>query len=214
MTTAKTSKISKTSKASKAIDSTIEIAQVDTRLYDALIKSISTRQARQPSKDNNTAITKMIDYEVAIKRAIPLFDASVFEFIIKANSEGAKGDNFIAVKAQVKVLQALQSIGQNLVSILDDYSATIVSNALANNGVIFSKSALVCLSKDITYNELDSVQIIKTRMSKLPSTASTQRSSSREMLRFLQLADIKKGVKGDDIKLTASGKQFFKALFA
>jgi hypothetical protein len=122
-------------------------------------------------------------------------------------------DEFIGVKVNEKIFKTLDAIGLKMVSKLDGYTATIVSAALHNDGICFAKTALVVLCRDIEYNGEEQSQVIKHRMRVAVSTADTQKSSTRMMLRALNLAVIDKRKKDDIITLTESGKKIFSALF-
>ncbi len=183
--------------------------------YNELIAAIEARQALEKSKDNDRALSMLKRNEKAIKQALKKFNAETLDNLIKANSSTKKADDaYIAVKAQCRLLKTLYAIGSNMVSSLDDSVATIIANALHNDGTIFAKTALVALSKDIEYNELDQQQIIKVRARKLASTALPQRSSAKESLRFLDLASYNKREKDAAIVMTEKGQEIFKALFA
>lgn len=183
--------------------------------FEALFKGITARQAVSPSRDNEIALSLMHRAEKGIKHGMLKFSVDVFSKYVAMQSETNKtSDNFIAVKANVKVLNMLYAIGNKMLSHLDEYSQTIIANAFKNENTLFAKSALVCLSKGIEYTEFDVAQVIKYRMRKAESTASTQRSSSREMLRVLNLAEIHKRIKGDNITLTEKGQTILKPFFS
>ena len=189
--------------------------QINAR-FETLFNNMKARNAAQFSKDNDIALSFMFKNEKSIKAGMVKFSAQQFDDYIAnvINTEaGADKTKFVAVKVNVKIVRMLASIGQQAINAIDEYSQTIIANALANKGKIFSKSALVCLSKDIEYNEFDQSQILRNRMRKAASTASTQRSSSREMLRILELAECTKGAKGDDITLTEKGVKLLAPLF-
>lgn len=180
-----------------------------------LFAAIESRNNATPSKDNLTAQKMMQKREKSVRAGMVKIDNALFAEIVQNQATMHKAsDNFIAVKANVKIISTLSAIGAKLVSELDSYTATIIANALHNDGLIFAKSALVCLSRDIEYSELETVQVIKARMRVAASTADTQRSSTRQMLRALNLATINKRAKSDNIELTAKGKTVFSELFA
>lgn len=188
--------------------------QVNTQ-FSAIFSAIAARDTVTPSRDNAIAQKMMIAREKSIKSGMIKISNEQAQAIANNQSVTHKAsDSFIAVKVNVKIMSTLSAIGSKLVSELDSYTATIVANALHNDGIIFAKSALVCLSKDIEYTELESAQVIKARMRVAASTADTQRSSTRQMLKALDLAIIHKRVKSDNIELTAKGKELFAALFA
>lgn len=189
--------------------------QVNAR-FEALFNNIKARNSAQISRDNDIALSLIFKNEEAVKGGMLKFTTALIDdYVANAikHEAGADRTKFVAVKANVKIIRALISLGQNAITALDEYSQTIIANALHNKGKIFSKSALVCLSKDIEFSEFETTQILKNRMRKAASTASTQRSSSREMLRILDLADCTKGAKGDDITLTDKGVKLLSPLF-
>lgn len=184
--------------------------------FEALFNNMKARNAAQLSKDNDITLSLLFKNEEMVKAGMQKFTATLIdEYIANAVNHEAGTDRtkFVAVKVNVKLVRMLVALGQNAINAIDEYSQTIIANALHNKGKIFSKSALVCLSKDIEFGELETSQILKNRMRKAASTASTQRSSSREMLRILELADCTKGAKGDDITLTDKGVKLLSPLF-
>lgn len=186
-----------------------------TAQFAALFAAIEARNVATPSKDNLTTQKMMQAREKSVKAGMQKVSNELFAALVQNQATTHKAsDNFVAVKVNVKIISTLSAIGAKLVSELDSYTATIVANALHNDGVIFAKSALVCLSRDVEYTELESAQVIKARMRVAASTADTQRSSTRQMLRALDLATCNKRVKGDSIELTTKGKEIFAALFA
>ena len=191
--------------------------QVTTR-FENLFNAIKTRNAAQHSKDNDITLSYMFKHEKTIKAGMVKFPAALFDaFIANATNHDAKAcarDAFVAVKVNVKIVRMLDAIGRGSIAPADEYSQTIIANALHNDGKIISKAALVCLSSNIEFDELDATQVIKNRMRKAATTASTQRSSTREALRILDLAQCNKGAKGDDIELTSKGRELIEPLFA
>jgi hypothetical protein len=182
--------------------------------YKNIFAAVTARQAAQPSRDNEITLKHLASGEVAIKKALMRFSLDCIDAYCKMQNPLNKGENFIAVKANVKIVNMLYAIGVRMLSKVDEYSVTIIANAFHNDGTMLAKSALVCLSNGIEYTEQDTAQVIKYRMRKAESTASTQRSSTREMLRVLQLADIQKAHKGDSIPLNEKGKKILAPLFA
>lgn len=189
-------------------------AQQASRAFNMLHTSLVARNAERYSKDNDIAIKHLAQSEVAVKKAFLSFSFEMVDKWVKMQNPTGKGDAFIAVKANIKIVDTLYAIGAGLVSHIDDYSATLIANAFANKGdSITSKTALVSLSKGIEYHALDNVQVLRARMNKAESTASTQRSSTREMLRVLGLADVIKGKTEDNITLTEKGREILSPLF-
>ena len=115
----------------------------------------------------------------------------------KANSD------FVAVYALQKVRKMLYALANNRASFVDSYSRSIISN-MVRLQELTNKSALVALSKSIEYTELDKVQEIKRSVSVAASTASTQASSTRQMLRLLGIASVTKQRNSDEFALIDS----------
>jgi hypothetical protein len=110
----------------------------------------------------------------------------------KSNAE------FIGLKVITKVRQAINALANDRKTFFDGYTVSILSN-LARLQEISNKSALVSLSKAIEYTESDQISDIKRLIDCTPSTASTQASSSRMMLRALGVCHVVKRKNGDVI---------------
>lgn len=185
--------------------------------FEIFFANLKARNAAQFSKDNDITLSYAFKHDKSIKSGMVKIKHELFakysNDVLNHDSSACDKNAFIAVKANYKIARILDGIGCGSINGLDEYTVTIVANALHNGGKILSKSALVCLSDNITYNELDATDVLKNRMRKAATTASTQRSSTREALRILDLAIIHKGAKGDDIELTIKGKELFEAIF-
>jgi hypothetical protein len=120
----------------------------------------------------------------------------------KSNSD------FIAVYALQKVRKMLYALANNTKSFIDGYSNSIIFN-MVRLQELDNKSALVALSRAVEYTELDKVRDIKRQISVAVSTASTQASSTRQMLRVLNIATVTKRKNGDEFTFTdnATAKQ-------
>jgi hypothetical protein len=105
--------------------------------------------------------------------------------------------DFVAVYALQKVRKMLYALANNARSFVDGYSNSILSNMVTLQELT-NKSALVALSKSVEYSELDKVQAIKRTINVAVSTASTQASSTRQMLRLLDVASVTKRKNGDE----------------
>jgi cytochrome bd-type quinol oxidase subunit 1 len=114
-----------------------------------------------------------------------------------AISEKSNSD-FIAVYALQKIRKMIYSLANNTKSYIDGYSNSIIFNMVKLNSEITNKSALVALSKSVEYTEFDKVQDIKRTISVAVSTASTQASSTRQMLRVLNIANVTKRKNQDE----------------
>lgn len=105
--------------------------------------------------------------------------------------------DFIAVYALQKVRKMVYAFANNTRSFIDGYSNSIIFN-MVQLQEITNKSALVALSKSVEYSELDKVQAIKRQINVAVSTASTQASSTRQMLQILDIANVTKRKNSDE----------------
>jgi hypothetical protein len=164
------------------------------------VEVLNARIAEQYSKDTVTANNNAANAHVALDLIMskPEFAEIAKTLLKNARIADAKQDkqNFIGVKVLVKVVQALVGMGQGITREFDPYSQCIIENLIALNG-ISNKSALVSLSKSIAYDELEQQADLVKRYNCGASTASTQASSTRMMLKHLGLCDVQKGKCGD-----------------
>ncbi|UUZ75491.1 hypothetical protein LP414_27635 [Polaromonas sp. P1(28)-13] len=78
-----------------------------------------------------------------------------------------------------------------------------------------NKSALVCLSRSIAYDELDQVATLTARYNCSAGTAGTQASSTRMGLKYLQVCEVSKGKQGDVMTLSDNERaKTFVSLFS
>lgn len=112
--------------------------------------------------------------------------------------------NFLAVYALQKVRKMLYALANNTRSFIDGYSNSIIYNMVKLNAEITNKSAQVSLSKSVEYDEFDKVQSIDRKVNCAASTASTQTSSTRQMMRALNIATVTKRKNGDEFTFTDS----------
>ena len=158
------------------------------------------RNAEQYSKDTDIAINGATSAYASLDAAMnrPEFKEVSAALIKGARIASAAQDKqaFIAVKVLVKIVKALEGIGQGRAAMLDPYTRTIAANLCKLNG-ISNKSALVCLSKSITYDELEQQATLTHRYNCSVGTAGTQASSTRMMLKYLQICEVSKGKVGD-----------------
>ena len=137
--------------------------------------------------DNNGSIilnkvSDLIDI-CALSRKIAIIDKS--------------NNDFVAVYALQKVRKMIYSFANNTKSFIDGYSNSIIFN-MVRLQEITNKSALIALSKSVEYSELDRIQEIKRQINVAVSTASTQASSTRQMLNLLNIANVTKRKNNDE----------------
>lgn len=144
-------------------------------------------------------------FAVAVQQTGKAIDLSRFASTLPNTMQHGNDSNFIAVYAVDKVLKMVQAVAlrdMRGLQKIDCYSAQIIANALANHDSISAKGALMSLSRQIEVGELETVSDkLVTRGRAAITTASTQRSSTREMLRMLGLADLTKGKRDEAITL-------------
>lgn len=105
--------------------------------------------------------------------------------------------DFVAVYALQKIRKMIYALANNQRSAIDSYSNSILSNMVTLQAIT-NKSALVALSKSVEYTETDKVQAIKRLISVAVTTAGTQASSTRQMLRTLNISNITKRKNADE----------------
>jgi hypothetical protein len=189
-------------------------AQQITTQFEALFNAIKARNIATPSKDNDISLSFMVKDEKHIKNGMKHVKNDTFSNYVSMQSSDKKASvSFVAVKANVKILHFLSAIGSKDSAAIDNYSAAIISNTFENDNALTAKSALVTLTKNLEFDALDVVQKIKNRCRVAVTTASTQRSSSREAMRVLNLATVTKNKRDDVISLTDEGTKIFASLF-
>lgn len=108
--------------------------------------------------------------------------------------------DFLAVYALQKVRKALYAIANNARSGFDGYTNSILFN-LVKLQTINNKESRMSICKSIEYSETEQVQTLKRLHNCSESTASTQASSTRMMLKALNLANVIKQKNNDSITL-------------
>ena len=165
---------------------------------------LTARNAEVSSKDTELAISNLLRNAKAVDIALSLdgfketAKALARDFAIADKKQNR--DAFIAVKVGVKVVAGLCAIGKSMKAELDPYSRTIIENLVKLNG-ISNKDALVSLSRSVEYDETEQVAHLVARYNCSVTTAGTQASSTRMMLRALDICEVNKGKRGDIITL-------------
>ena len=124
-------------------------------------------------------------------------------------------DNAVDYVAQYAIEKIIKCVffGAGAETRLDKYSASIIANALLNNGRITSHGADRALIRFLDADALaNNDEIVKYCARVEASTGSTQKSSTRQMMRFLGLGIITKKARNETIALSESGLQFFNGL--
>jgi hypothetical protein len=187
-------------KTTKPEVKTEETAPVET-FAQKFARIIAARNVIAPSKDLDTARSVIIKGASSVNAlyANPHFSHVLDQLATDAGRTEAKGGEFIAVKALVKIAHAMIALASGVSSEFDPYTRTICKNLagkLKDDGIT-NKSALVSLSKAVTYDALDQQQHLSAQYNCSAGTATTQASSTRMMLRALGLCAVEKGKRGD-----------------
>jgi hypothetical protein len=187
----------------KATKATKATAQITVDFQALILSAIQVRIDSAPNenqKDNLQTEYKFFadnNGQIILNKVSHIIDiqnlARKISIIEKSNVD------FVAVYALQKIRKMIYSLANNTKSFIDGYSNSIISN-MVKLQEITNKSALIALSKSIEYSELDKVQEIKRTINVAVSTASTQASSTRQMLNILNIANVTKRKNGDEFQ--------------
>jgi hypothetical protein len=172
------------------------------KLQNAVLKSIQVSIDTAPNENQKDNMLTEYNFfadkngAIILDKVSHIIDlnmlAKKIAIIEKSNSD------FIAVYALQKIRKVIYALANNMRSEIDPYSNSILFNMVKLNSEITNKSALVALSKGIEYTELDKVQDIKRTVSVSTGTAPTQASSTRQMMRILDIATVTKRKNSDE----------------
>lgn len=175
-------------------------------IQGAFIDALAYRKA-QPENDKCKTIVSDLNevssarFKVQLEHVVKngFTTPEALEALASHIKHGVKGgDNYVALKVITKIRQCIYALATKMKSELDPYTNSILFN-LSKNETLTMKSGLVCLSKQVQYSELESVQNIRALLDVSINTATTQLSSSRQMLRFLDVCNVQKAKKNDVI---------------
>lgn len=176
---------------------------------NALIDTLTARNEVAPSADLTTSINNARSHSKALDQ---LFGTKAFDPIAKKMlaslsivSPKDNREDFIAVKVVVKVISAANALAKGSTDLLDPYSRTIIQNLIKLQGVT-NKSALVSLSRAIVYTDDDQKANLVAKYNCSAGTAGTQASSTRMMLRTLDIAEVTKNQRGDVMTIKANDR--------
>ncbi len=170
---------------------------------ETLTTALIARNEVAPSKDTQLAINNAKRFATALdglftKKAFHAIADKLITRCAIAQKNAENSNDFIAVKVLVKVVSASVAIAQKNKDMLDPYSRNIIENMIALQ-TINNKDALVTLSKSISYTETEQSKNLQARYNCSAGTASTQASSTRMMLQALDVCEIVKGKRGDEM---------------
>lgn len=166
-----------------------------------IVKALQSRIDAAPNAnqaDNLTAERKFFEGSSALAmiekcKALEIdFQALArkFEIADKSNSD------FVAVYALQKIRKALFALALNSRASFDKYSNSIIQN-LCDLQDLNTKHTRMSICNAIEFDELEQVRTIKRYHNCSESTASTQSSSTRMMLNYLNICAVAKGRKND-----------------
>lgn len=186
---------------SKTTKTTKTTATVSTDFQALILSALQTRIDNAPNENQRDNI--MTEHKffadangaIILNKVSALVDLSALARKISI-CEKSHAD-FVAVYALQKVRKMLYALANGARSFVDGYSNSILTN-MVQLQELTNKSALVALSKSVEYTETDKVQAIKRTINVAVSTASTQASSTRQMLRLLDVANVTKRKNGDE----------------
>lgn len=178
------------------------------RMQALLLEAIDARIVAAPSdnfkKNMKTERDQLSGRNalIAIERCIELecdFEALARQYSIS----DARAHDYVAIYAAQKIRKAVFALACGMTSVFDGYTQAIVKNlvklqSLSNRGSQISLSNKVVFTEDMQTEAVRSFKMCE------PSTASTQASSTRQMLRFMNICNVVKGKKDDSITLTES----------
>lgn len=185
----------------KTTKTTTKTATVSQDLQALIVQALQARIESAPNDNQRDNISTELKFfsdnngAVILNKISALIDVPALARKISI-SEKSHAD-FVAVYALQKVRKMIYALANNTKSFVDGYSNSIIFN-MVQLQELTNKSALVALSKAVEYTELDKVQAVKRQISVAVSTASTQASSTRQMLRLLDVANVTKRKSGDE----------------
>lgn len=197
-TTTTTKRATTTTKRTPTVDFTI--------IQAAFVDACEYRKVQPENVKCKTIISDLneirsarfaVQLEHVVKNGFSTPDALLT--LASAIKNGVKGtDNYVALKVITKIRDCIYALATKQKSQLDPYTNSLLFN-LTKNQELTNKSGLMCLTKTIVYSEMDQVQHVRALLDVGENTATTQLSSSRQMLRFLEVCNVIKAKKNDAI---------------
>jgi hypothetical protein len=194
--------MTKTTKTTKTTATADVFASIQVRFVDAL-----TLRSVQPENDKcKTIITDLNEVKTeAFKRQLEAVVTNGFltvealENLASACAiTDAKNSDYVALKVITKIISTIDALATKQRDRLNNYVNAVFLN-IAKNQTLTTKSGLVALSKQVTYSETEQVQSIARVLSVAPSTASTQLSQIRQLVRLMNIGHAVKNKKGDAV---------------
>ena len=134
-------------------------------------------------------------------RSLEKFEIDLSYYCNNLHNMTKAKSNFIAIYAMQKVRKAIESLAHNSEKGFDSYSRSILRN-LASLQALSNDATQACLNDEQARNMRAKGVNVTAHVSVASSTASTQASSTREMLRMMGICNIAKGKHDDNMTFT------------
>ena len=205
-TTTKTTKTTKTPLV-QAVDAVDQFEALQNRFIDAL----TVRMVQPENSDCKTIVTDLSEVKKEVfKRQLKAVVDNGFLTIEALESLATackitdkKHSDYVALKVITKIISTIYALATKQKDKLNNYVNAIFLN-IVKNQYLTTKSGLVTLSKHVTYSETEQVQSIARTLSVAPSTASTQLSQIRQLVRLMHIGNAIKNKKGDALSFNES----------
>lgn len=182
-------------------------------VFDTLSNALTTRLQACPNenqiKENRTA-QAFLTLPIA-KLCASILTQSDFDQTARVITAQKGSSSYVCGKTVIKIMRVLSAIAQQSNSQLDNYLKIAISQALKFDNHLNIKEIQSSMSRKILRDDImvDMRETITAQSSYTVGTASSQTSKVRYALAALNLADIKRHAKGDDMKLTEYGISVF-----
>ncbi len=201
-----------TKKAAPIVE-TVKVETVDQfkALQAAFVESFKVRAAHPDNSKCKTIIADITkaESETFVRQLRAIVDNGFMTIEALQNLARAcaicdkSNADFVALKVITKIISTIYALATKQKSQLDGYVNALFAN-IAKNQFLTSKSGMVSLCKNITYDELEQVQSIARILSVSEKTAATQLSQVRQLLRLTHIGNAIKGKRNDVISFNDS----------
>lgn len=179
----------------------LKATTVQTKIINALQSRLDNAPNANFAKNMGVELKQFSDESML--RSIESLQTLEFDFsaLIDAIAiADAKNSDYIAIYALQKIRKAVRSIAQGIKG-FDGYTNSILHN-LCNLQTLSNINAQRSICNKIEFSEDEQCITLRRLHNCAPSTASTQASSTRMMLKALNVCNVRKGAKGDSISFT------------
>lgn len=124
-----------------------------------------------------------------------------------------KAHDYVAIYAAQKIRKSLFALATGMTSVFDGYTRSIMQNLVSLHS-LSNRGSQRALSRAIVFDEAMQTEAVRAYKDCAPSTASTQASSTRQAMRFLNVCNVAKSKKDDAMTFTESkAAQKLQAMF-